>query len=292
MGIIADALKKARQETGVSGPIVDVPTFGGLLGSGHDARTRMSGPERARNVLQNMPGLDERVVVIHESDGILSEQYRALRTRLLNQNPENEHRILGITSGLPKEGKSVTTVNLSFVLSEVKHLRVLMVDGDFRRGCLAEMLNEQPDRGLADIICGKATPDEAIRPTVVPNLFFLGVGNTGEANATEILSSARARATFDALRKRFHYVIVDTPPINTVADVGIIGQMCYGVILIIRMHQTREFMAKRAVKLLQANNVNILGLLAVGRHSDIGAYGYYGYYSQYYRYYRSKDQKK
>jgi capsular exopolysaccharide synthesis family protein len=289
MGIIAEALKKASEETGTSGPVVDVPSFGGLLSAGPD-RQRVTGVQRARMILENTPGLDERVVVVHESDGVLAEQYRSLRTRLLNQNPDNEHRVLAVTSSLPQEGKSVSTMNLSFVLSEVTHLRILMVDGDFRRGRLASMLNVEVETGLSDVIRGQATVEDAIHPTAAPNLFFMGVGNTGQANATEILSSARARSTLDMLRKRFHYVIVDTPPINTVADVGIIGQMCHGVLLIIRMHHTTEYMAKRALKLLQANKVNVLGCVLVGRYGEVGAYGYYA--QHYYRYYHGAGGNK
>ena len=286
MGIIAEALKKASEETGTSGPIVDVPSFGGLLSAAPDG-PRVTGVERARMILENTPGLDERVVVVHESDGVLAEQYRSLRTRLLNQNPDNEHRVLAVTSSLPHEGKTVSTVNLSFVLSEVTHLRILMLDGDFRRGRLANMLNVCTENGFSDVIRGQATVDDAIHQTAAPNLFFMGVGNTGQANATEILSSARARSTLDVLRKRFHYVIVDTPPINTVADVGIIGQMCTGVLLIIRMHHTSEHMSKRALKLLQANKVNVLGCVVVGHHGELGSYGYFA--QHYYRYYNDRE---
>ena len=170
MGIISDALKKAGQERrrrpgrrerfGHDEPIVDLPTFGGLLGE--DAEGAGSGEDRARAIMAGMPGLDERVVAVYQSEGVEAEQFRSLRTRLLNQNPDNEHRIIAVTSSTPREGKSITTINLAFALSEVKHLRILVVDGDVRRGCLSEMLNVSPQLGLADMIrngtCPRATP--------------------------------------------------------------------------------------------------------------------------------------
>ena len=291
MGIISDALKRAAKERQVSGrrhrgsgpdqPIVDLPSFGGLLDDTADRAA--SGEDRTRLILAGMPGLDERVVTVHQNEGVEAEQFRSLRTRLLSQNPDNEHRILAVTSSTPREGKSITTINLAFALAEVKHLRILLVDGDVRRGCLSQMLEVAPEVGLADLIRDQVPTDEALYQTGAPNLWYLGPGNTGEENAAEILSSAASRNMFDDLRKRFHYVIVDTPPVNTVADVGIIGQSCYGVIMIVRMHQTDEQMTKRAVKQLQANNVNILGCVILGRHDEAGSYGYY--YEQYYHYY-------
>ncbi|UCG32831.1 MAG: CpsD/CapB family tyrosine-protein kinase [Phycisphaerales bacterium] len=289
MGIISDALKKAGRERGSArrydpasedAPIVDVPTFGGLLGGERDEAS--TGEDRAHTILASMPGLDERIVTVRQSEGMEAEQFRALRTRLLNQNPDNEHRVIAVTSSAPREGKSLTTVNLAFALAELKHLRVCLVDGDVRRGCLSQMLSLPPEQGLADMI-REDLPCLPLR-SLTPNLSYLAPGNMGDENAAEILSSAVAQNVFDDLRKRFHYVLVDTPPVNTVADVGIIGQNCYGVIMIVRMHHTHEPMAKRAVKQLQANNVNILGCVALGRHDDAGAYGYY--YDRYYNYYR------
>jgi len=254
-----------------------LPAVAAVLAASAGCSTVVGG----RAVLAELPGLDERIVTVHQGEGVEAEQFRALRTRLLNQNPDNEHRVIAVTSSTPREGKSLTTVNLAFALAEVKHLRVCLVDGDVRRGSLTKILNVAPDQGMADMI-RENLPGVPLTP-LTGNLSYLAPGNTGEENAAEILSSAVARNVFDDLRKRFHYVLVDTPPVNTVADVGIIGQNCYGVIMIVRMHQTHEPMAKRAIKQLQANNVNILGCVVLGRH-DAGAYGYY--YERYYHYYK------
>ena len=115
------------------------------------------------------------------------------------------------------------------------------------------------------------------------------VGRTNDVNAAEILSSANARSVFDMLRQRFHFAVVDTPPINTVTDVGIIGQMCYGVILLVRVNQTRESMAKHSIRLLQANNINILGCMVIGTHEGDSPYTYY--YNRYYRHYYISGKK-
>ncbi|RME39047.1 MAG: tyrosine-protein kinase family protein [Planctomycetota bacterium] len=88
------------------------------------------------------------------------------------------------------------------------------------------------------------------------------------------------------MQSDFHYTLVDTPPATTVTDVGIIGQMCSGVIMIVRLNRTHEAAAKRAVRLLQVNNIPIIGCMIVGRDAPVDRYGYgYGYQYNYYRYY-------
>jgi capsular exopolysaccharide synthesis family protein len=218
---------------------------------------------------------------------------------LLSQNPNYEHRVIAITSAVPKEGKSVTTLNLACVLAEIRHLRVLVVDGDFRRSSLAHMLNQSDRPGLAEVLNGELPYEEVIRDTPIPNLKFIPAGSTHHRSAAELLTVADAPATFQRMKDEFHYTIVDTPPATTVTDVGIIGQLCTGVVLLVRLNRTHEAAAKRAVRLLQVNNIPIIGCMVVGRDMPVGAYGYgygYGYYYNYYRYYnhyskpRTKDE--
>jgi Mrp family chromosome partitioning ATPase len=101
-------------------------------------------------------------------------------------------------------------------------------------------------------------------------------------SATELLSAMTMRPVFRWFESQYHFTMVDTPPANTVADVGIIGQYCSGVMMVIRMHQTPEPLAKRAVRLLEVNNIPVLGCILIGRDERSGGYGYrynrYHYY--------------
>jgi capsular exopolysaccharide synthesis family protein len=204
----------------------------------------------------------------------VTEQYRSLRTRLLSQNPQYEHRVIAVTSAVPKEGKSVTALNLGCILAEIRHLRVLVVDGDFRRSSLAQMLNQPDGPGLAEVLTGDVQYKDVIRNTPIPNLKFIPAGSTKSRSAAELLTEARARPAFKRMENDFHYTVVDTPPATTVPDVGIIGQMCSGVIVLVRLHRTHEVAAKRAVRLLQVNNIHIIGCMIVGRDAPVDRYGY------------------
>lgn len=233
--------------------------------------------------------VSESLVPFYQRSSIVTEQYRALRTRLLSTNPNYEHRVIAITSALPKEGKSVTSLNLGCILAEIHHIKVLVVDCDFRRGSLARMLNQEDRPGLADVLAERATLDQVVRPTPVPNLNFIPAGSTHGRSAPELLTNTFTRDMFRRMNREYHYVVVDTPPLTTVTDMGIIGPMCDGAIVVVRLHRTVEVAARRAVRLLQVNNIPVLGCLLVGRDAPVGRYGYgygYGYrYQYYYRYY-------
>lgn len=295
MGRIADALKRAEQQRkdglGASGAgVATLPPP--RMPSQFVDPIVPAGPE-TNEPAPLVEGLAESLVPFYERSSLVTEQYRSLRTRLLSGNPNYEHRIIAITSAVPKEGKSVTTLNLGCILAEIRHLRVLVVDGDFRRSSLAHMLNQPTGPGLADVLAGEATFEQVVQTTPIPNLNFIPAGSTRGRSAAELLTASSAQAAFKRLRDEYHYTIVDTPPATTVTDVGIIGQMCHGVIVIVRLHRTHEAAAKRAVRLLQVNNIPIMGCLLVGRDAPAsGYYGYgYGYRYNYYRYYDAAQGK-
>lgn len=293
MGRIADALKRAESERRVAigmPPIPEDQSIGLIepltVGKGFEPIPNMAGDDDSPESVAIVDGLSESLVPFYERSSLITEQYRSLRTRLLSQNPNYEHRIIAITSAIPKEGKSVTTLNLGCILAEIRHLKVLVIDGDFRRSSLSYLLNQPPGPGLADVLNGEATYEQVIRKTPIPNLMFIPAGSTNGRSPAELLTAASASPTFRRMQNDFHYTIVDTPPATTVTDVGIIGQMCTGVIVIIRLNRTHEAAAKRAIRLLQVNNIPIIGSLLVGRDSLGGRYGYgYGYRYNYYRYY-------
>lgn len=304
MGRIADALRRAEEERRCSSgapmvrprPASVTPVTaekagveaGSIAVGGPPAHALEPGAK-----VSLVDGLSESLVPFYEPSSLITEQYRSLRTRLLSQNPNYEHRIIAITSAVPKEGKSVTALNLGCILAEIHHLKVLVVDGDFRRSSLAQMLNQPNGPGLAQVLTGDVRFDEVVRETPIANLRFMPAGSTRGRSAAELLTLASARPAFRHMLNEFHYTIVDTPPATTVTDVGIMGQMCSGVIVIVRLHRTHEAAAKRAVRLLQVNNIPIIGCMIVGRDSPMDRYGYgygYGYHYNYYRYYNHANQ--
>ena len=296
MGRIADALKKAEQErqrrirdASPAGDvaILDPPVVPEIQPPLTHLPPREPPPTPAPAPADT--NVHEAIVPFFDRSSLISEQYRSLRTRLLTQNPQNDHRVIAITSAIPREGKSVTTVNLGVVMGEIRHLKVLCIDSDFRRSTLANLLGIKPGPGLADLLRGQASYEEVLRATPIPNLFVVPAGSTGGRPATELLSQPQAGAIFRRLQSDFHYTFVDTPPATSVTDVGTIGQLCSGVILLVRLNFTPEPAARRAVRMLHLNNIPILGCVLVGGDERTGDYGNSDSF-YYYRYYGARDE--
>ena len=225
--------------------------------------------------------LDQTLVTFHERYSAVSEQYRSLRARLLNMNPQHKHQIIAITSSLPQEGKSVTTINLSTVMAEGNEHKVLLIDADFRRASIARMLGITPRPGLAELIRGKAQLSEVLRPTPFPNLKIITAGGASDKKYGELLGASAVRTVFTQFHDHFDFTFLDTPPVNTVSDVSMLAPHCDGLILVIEMRRTPEPSIQEAVRTLQTTNVKVLGCL-LSQYNDQRGHYYERYYSYYY----------
>jgi capsular exopolysaccharide synthesis family protein len=234
-----------------------------------------------RTIRWDAKKLDEALVAFHDRYSAVSEQHRSLRARLLNMNPHNTHQVVAITSSLPQEGKSVTTVNLGIVMAEGHEHQVLIADADFRRASIARMLGMDAEPGLAELVRGTARLSDVLRPTPFPNLKVLTIGAIADKNYGELVGASATRTVLAQLRERFDYTFVDTPPVNTVSDISMLAPYCDGVMLVIEMRRTSEPTVQEAVRTLQTTNVKILGCI-LSRHQDERGHYYERYYSYYY----------
>lgn len=202
------------------------------------------------------------VVAYHDRTSSITEQFRAVRTWLLAHAAPGQSTCLAITSSVPGEGKSVTTANLAVAMAEVRQMRVLAVDCDFRQGGLGRLLRTTPGPGLADVIAGRAALREAIRSTPLDNFFVLPAGTCGDIGPAELLNCTEAARVFEEIRDSYDCALVDTPPVQQVSDVGVIGGLCTGVVMVVRMNRTDSQVVRQSLRWLQSNNVKVLGCIA------------------------------
>jgi capsular exopolysaccharide synthesis family protein len=173
-----------------------------------------------------------------------SEQYRTLRTKL-SHHPKQPHLIV-ISSPESGDGKSVTAINTAGALALKSEGQVLLVDADLRKATIHAQLGLPQSPGLADVLAGACTPEEAlVRTREFPNLYVMSSGTT-PANPVELLDSAGWRTLCAELRNAFRYVIIDSPPVGTVADYELIQAVCDGVILVMRPDFTNRQLCKIA----------------------------------------------
>lgn len=256
-------LDRSTHQPAVNDPVVGLPA---------------DGPQRAAE----FANIDPALIAFHEPSAAITEQYRSVRARLMSQNLTGESQLIAITSAVPLEGKTITTVNLGLVMAESRELRVAILDADLRRASLGRTLGYRGGPGLADLLLGRATMSEVIHKTPAPNLDLIPAGRTNGIKIAEQLAGGSTRGVFDMLRTHYDYVLIDTPPATTVSDVCTIAPLCNHILVVILMNRTPEPLVRRTVRLIQTNNGRICGAI-LSRYQDRRARYYYDYYRYYYR---------
>lgn len=198
------------------------------------------------------------------------EAYRVLRTTLLFSRDGQLPRSLLITSAAPAEGKSITAANLAITCAQ-NGMRVLLVDCDLRRGQQHHLFGVAGSPGIAQLLQGTATLEQAIRPTQVAGLCLLSAGVV-ELGATETLRSMRMLSVIRALREKCDLLILDSPPVLAVADASILATLADGVLFVLRAGHTDRREALSAVQRLDAVGARILG--AVLTDAPVDSYHY------------------
>lgn len=219
----------------------------------------------------------------------MAESYRALRTSLLLSNLGSPPKVIVITSALPQEGKSTTSINCAVVLAQ-KGVRVLLIDADLRRPSIHKTLGMGPRSGLSNVLTGSTTLDQAIaRTTVLPNLHVLPAG-TPPPNPAELLASTNMRDVLAELRQQYDHIVVDTPPSLSVTDAVVLSPRADAVVLVIRSGQTTKQALRRSRDILAQVNAKVVGVLlnAVDLSSP-DYYYYYEYQGKYAQYYRGEE---
>ncbi|MFZ0999146.1 MAG: CpsD/CapB family tyrosine-protein kinase, partial [Candidatus Sulfotelmatobacter sp.] len=217
------------------------------------------------------------------------ESYRALRTSLLLTNLGAPPKVIMITSALPQEGKTTTSMNTALVLAQ-KGIRVLLIDADLRRPSIHKILGMGPRSGLSNVLTGSATLQQTItRSSILPNLSILPAG-TPPPNPAELLASANMRDVLEELRGQYDHIVLDTPPTLSVTDAVVLSPRADAIVLVIRSGQTTKQALRRSRDILTQVNAKVSGVLlnAVDLSSP-DYYYYYEYQSKYSRYYRDES---
>jgi capsular exopolysaccharide synthesis family protein len=220
---------------------------------------------------------------------LISEAYRSLRTALLLSSAR-ELKVVAVTSAVAGEGKTATASNLAVVLAQLGR-PVLIVDCDLRKPRLHQVFHISNRTGLVNQLTGTAEPEAVILPTEVPNLWVVPSGPM-PPNPSELLSSARLREWLRAMRERFDYVIIDTPPALAVTDATLIGTIVDGVVLTLRGHKVTREEARLVRDRLRQADIRILGaVLNRYQAQQAGVVTGYRYYEAYGAAYGAEDSE-
>ena len=226
-------------------------------------------------------------------DGIsfaATEAYKLLRTKIeFSFADDKKCRVLGVSSALAGEGKSLSSVNLAHSFSQLDK-RVLLIDCDMRRPSLATKLNIERVPGLSNYLTGRNSITDIIQTCdeqFETSVFHVIAAGRIPPNPIELLSSNRMKELLDALREHYDYIILDLPPVGEVSDAIVAADLVDGVLMVVCQNYCTRKSFSRAVEQFDFVESRILGVV-LNRVSENGKrYGYkYGkhYYKKYYGY--------
>ena len=230
----------------------------------------------------------------------IEEAYKSIRANIMFSVVKKGCKIIVVSSSLPNEGKTTTTVNLAASISQADQ-RVLLIDGDLRKPKIHQYFSVSSAPGLTDYLSDVASARHKmdifgiIHPTKYENLSVITSG-TIPPNPAELLGSDFMRDFINGIRKDFDYIIIDTPPLNVVSDALPLIRESDGIVLVVRDNQTTHPELQKALSSLEFIDAKILGFVVNFVESKAGkgngssydsynyggfgprrSYGYYGY---------------
>lgn len=225
----------------------------------------------------------------------IEEAYKTIRANIMFSVIKKGCKIIVISSSMPNEGKTTTTVNLAVTISQADQ-RVLLIDGDLRKPKIHQYFGLPNAPGLtnylSDTISGKKTADifGIIHPTQHENLSVICSGSI-PPNPAELLGSDFMSEFLEEASRDFDYIIIDTPPVNVVSDSFPLIRESDGVVLVVRSNQSTHPELQKALSALEFIDAKILGFVVnfveskgskyQGGYSSYGSYGGYGSYGSY-----------
>lgn len=223
------------------------------------------------------------ISTLEEPESIMADAYRSLRTAILLSSPGAVPKSILITSPLPREGKTTTTVNTAVVFAQHQR-RVLVVDGDLRRRDLHRYLHVNPTKGgLSLALVGEDPSQFYMEHPQLPNLVFLPAGER-PPKPPDLLDSERMRQLLADWRQQFDHVFIDAPPIIGLSDSVIMSTMVDMVMLVVRSRQSERQHLIQAQELIAGVGAKIAGAVINDYPLASAPYGY-GHQSELYHEY-------
>lgn len=205
----------------------------------------------------------------------VNEAYREIRT---NISLNTDLKTIVFTSAEMNEGKTTTACSIAKCFSDLENHRILLIDCDFRKKSVANTLEIDNKKGIADIIINDLDMKECIKKVDEFDVLTCGIS---PSNTSVLLESKKFRDAIESLKGDYDYIFIDSPPLGRLNDAAILARYSDGTIIVNASESIDQQMAKVTKDKLEKVNANVIGVvLNKFKSDDHKYYKYYGYYEE------------
>ena len=222
--------------------------------------------------------VEPRLVSITQPHSTYCEEYRSLRTHVLHRSQKQKLQSIVIASINPSEGKSITALNLSWLLAQTDGVKCLIIDSDLRMPSLADYLGIETDKGLSDVLAEKASVKDSIIKLNPAGLYIMP-GGEARNDVAELISGPKFKEILRECREMFDFVIIDAPPLGIFTDAAVLINHADGAMLVVRAGRTTYSSIDRVMETLPRDRM--LGVVLNQSEDVLDESHYnYGYYNK------------
>ncbi|QPW17793.1 MULTISPECIES: polysaccharide biosynthesis tyrosine autokinase [Staphylococcus] len=217
------------------------------------------------------------LIIMEKPKSVISEKFRGIRTNILFSTADNDVQTIVFTSEKPAAGKSTISANVAITYAQAGY-KTLLIDGDMRKPTQHYIFNTDNMDGFSNLIINKTDYNKAIHKTDIVNLDLLTSGPI-PPNPSELIGSEKSLEVFDYLRSEYDFIIIDTPPVNTVTDAQLFAEIAKYVVYVVDVQKNDRNAVKKGKKLIEKAGAKILGVVLNKAPEDKSS-SYYYYYGK------------
>lgn len=217
------------------------------------------------------------LIAFNDPRSVTSEKFRGIRTNIMFSTADNDVKTVVFTSEKPAAGKSTISANVATTYAQAGY-KTLLIDGDMRKPTQQYFFSKSNIDGLSNLIIGKSYLAKAINKTEVENLDILTSGPI-PPNPSELIGSRQMIELLKELKDIYDFIIIDTPPVNTVTDAQLYAKIAKYVVYIVDSKNNDRNSVKKGQELIEKTGAKILGVVLNKTVEDKGS-SYYSYYGE------------
>lgn len=203
--------------------------------------------------------------------GVITECFRQMRAPLMQKMQQAGHKSLMVISGMPGSGATTVASNLAIGCAGAGE-RVLIIDANFRRPAMQRVYKLADKAGLADVLAGTATLDDAVQDSTQPGLSVLCAGSVAARAVPERLASEAMNRVMAEASAKYDRIFIDVPPAIVAGDGMAVANRCDAAIIVVRAYSEKRGLLARVRNQLGDTRADFLGVVVNAVRSSAGGY--------------------